>query len=211
MRHAVKLGVIVLAVAVLAMSGLALAQTDDTPDEQNTTAPDRTRGILDHLAPLVEEGVISQEQAEAVAEHLSGLQADRAARRHELHQQRRADRQEILDLLGVTVDDIKAAAEGGKSLADVAADQGVDIQDVIDLKTSQIAEHLADAVAGGRLTQDEADDKLAMVTEKISDAVNKPLNEHRPGRPSRRGGPELADAGAPAFAGALVLPPSATV
>ena len=60
----------------------------------------------------------------------------------------------------------------GQSLADVATAQGVDVQTVIDTLVNAVKEHLDEAVANERLTQEEADAKLAEITERITEMVN---------------------------------------
>ena len=46
------------------------------------------------------------------------------------------------------------------------------MQTVIDTLVNAAKEHLDEAVANGRLTQEEADAKLAEITERITEMVN---------------------------------------
>ena len=66
MKQTLKIGITMMVVAALAMSGVALAQTteDDTIDIEDTRAYE---ALQQQLAPLVEDDTISQEQADAVA------------------------------------------------------------------------------------------------------------------------------------------------
>jgi uncharacterized protein YidB (DUF937 family) len=82
------------------------------------------------------------------------------------------------EALGVTADDLRTAVEEGKTLAQVAEEQGVDVQTVIDAMVADLEAHLAEEVASGEHTQEEADQKLADATERITDMVNN-------GRPER--------------------------
>ena len=61
MRHTMKLAVMVVAIAVAVMSGLALAQTDDAPATDDPVQTHESR-VADQLAPLVEDGTITQAQ-----------------------------------------------------------------------------------------------------------------------------------------------------
>ena len=80
--------------------------------------------------------------------------------------------------LGITADELRTDLQGGKTIAQVAADKGVDVQTVIDAMVADAKSHLAAEVASGEHTQAEADQKLADLTQRITDSVNN-------GRPAR--------------------------
>ena len=84
----------------------------------------------------------------------------------------------LAGLLGIDVDTLRSELGSGKTVAEIAAEQGVDVQTVIDSLVAEVAEHLDLSVENGRLTQEEADAKLAEATERITDFVNN-------GRPNR--------------------------
>ena len=84
--------------------------------------------------------------------------------------------------LGMTTAELRTAVQSGQTLAQIAADKGVDVQVVIDALKAELAEHLAEEVTSGEITQEQADQKLAKASERITDMVNN-------GRPER-GGPE---------------------
>ncbi len=67
-----KTGVLILVVVGLAMGGLALAQTDDGGTGGPGVPPAAYERILDLLAPLVDDGTLTDAQAAAVAERLAG-------------------------------------------------------------------------------------------------------------------------------------------
>jgi len=168
MRHTIKIAVMVVAVVAAVMSGIALAQTSD----DTTEAPSFQTRVLEQLAPLVDGGVISQDQADAIADTFAEAQAERQQARQERREQRQADKQELLDLLGIEGEALREAFAAGETLADVAETQGVPVQDVIDLMVANAEERIAQAVADGKLTAEEAEEKLAEITEKITDKVN---------------------------------------
>jgi hypothetical protein len=82
----------------------------------------------------------------------------------------------------MTKAELRTAVQSGQTLAQIAADKGVDVQVVIDALKAELAEHLAEEVTSGEITQEQADQKLAKASERITDMVNN-------GRPER-GGPE---------------------
>ena len=186
MRQTLKIGVTVVVVAALAMSGIALAQTtedDDTVQVEDTRA---YQAILDHLAPLIEDDTITAAQAEAVAATLAenmrgpgrgrGLRALRATA-------------EFLELTG---EEMRAALTEFDSLADLAAANGSSGAELITYLVSQVEEHLATAVEEGRITADEAEEKLAEAEEHITELVNGDIPEpRRGGRGPRFGAPEV--------------------
>lgn len=75
------------------------------------------------------------------------------------------------EAIGVSGEDLRAALEAGDTIADVAEANGVAPQDVIDALVDASAERLDAKVADGRLTQAEADEKLADKAERISNKV----------------------------------------
>lgn len=168
MRHTMKLGVMVVAVVAAVMGGIAFAQTDDSVDPVET----RQSQVTEHLAPLVEDGTITQEQADAIADNFSQRFADRLAQREENRAEREEHRQEMLTLLDMEAEELRAAIAEGMTLAEIAEQQGTTAQAVIDLMVGHAEERLADAVAAERLTQTEADEKLAEITANITDKVN---------------------------------------
>jgi hypothetical protein len=71
------------------------------------------------------------------------------------------------EVLDITVQDLVAELEDGKSIADVATEQGVELQDIADAWLADRAEFLAQAVANERMTQEEADEKLEHMEEEV--------------------------------------------
>ena len=76
------------------------------------------------------------------------------------------------EAIGISVDELQAALEDGSTIAEVAEDNGVDVQTVIDAMVANAEERLDAKVEEGRLTADEAAEKLERKTEKITDRVN---------------------------------------
>jgi hypothetical protein len=80
----------------------------------------------------------------------------------------------IAELFGMTTDELSDARVAGESLSDIAADQGVDEDALIDLMLQRRSQMLQRAVERGRITQTEADDILAQSKEQIQERVEDP-------------------------------------
>jgi hypothetical protein len=75
--------------------------------------------------------------------------------------------------LKLTQEELKTQLHSGKSLADVAKTQNVDIADVKTVLTSEFTAHLAEEVTSGKHTQAEADAKLAEFKTNLDTMVNR--------------------------------------
>lgn len=103
--------------------------------------------------------------------------------------------------LGVSTDELKSQLDGGKTVAQVAQDKGVDLNAVITALTDAVNASLDQAVTDGKMTADEATQKKADVTQRVTDFVNGVKPEKGPGGRGEHRGPK-ADVLA-AAAGAL--------
>lgn len=137
------------------------------------------KAIAGGLIGLTSLGAVAIVPAIAQAQTQDGTeltQEEREALREERRDAREARRAEkialLTETLGITEDELAAAREAGQSLADVATAQGVPVETLVaalvEAKTDQILEH----VAAGDLTQDEADEKIAGLEERVTERVN---------------------------------------
>ncbi len=78
----------------------------------------------------------------------------------------------VAELFGMTPEELREAKDAGSSLAEIAASQGVAVDEVIQTIVDEKAEHLAEEVAEGDLTQAEADARLAEIEARTADRVN---------------------------------------
>jgi len=78
----------------------------------------------------------------------------------------------VAAVLKLTEAELKTQLESGKSLADVAKAQNVNVTAVIEVIVADVKAHIAEEVASGELTQAQADAKLAEVTTKVTEMVN---------------------------------------
>ena len=192
MKQTLKIGAMLLVVAALATTGVALAQSgneanaDQATTDQATTAeetPLRSK-IVEWLAPLVNEGTIDQGQAEAVADTLAealprpngpmgrGLEAVR----------------EAADFLGLTPQELGEAVRDGQTLAEIAVANDSSADALIGYLTGLAEEHLTDLVADGRITEEQKADMLANVTEHLTSVVNGEIDRPLMGGPGMGGG-----------------------
>ena len=143
--------------------------------------PDPSTRIAEVLQPLVDNGTLTQAQLDTVVQTLvdnmpqggRGGRGDHGGRgEHGGRGQRGEHLEAAATALGMTADELRTELKAGKTIAQVAADQGVDVQDVIDALVAEVKEHLDEEVASGEHTQEEADAKLAEATARITDRVN---------------------------------------
>jgi hypothetical protein len=168
-----------LVIAVPSISGAQTSTTTTATDSARRDPATRINGVL---KPLVDDGTITQAQADSVSGAL--VSAREAHGGHGSGEAKGARSEVLAQALGMSADDLRTAVESGKTIAQIAADQNVNIQVVIDALTAQATTHLAEKVASGEMTQAEADVKLAELETRITDMVNNP----RPAEGGPRGG-----------------------
>ena len=175
-------------IAVPAVSG-----AQSTPSTTSTTPanrPDPTVRLNETLKPLVDAGTITQAQADAV---IAALKADMPERReHGRGGKGGAGVEVAAQALGMTADELHTALKGGQTLAQIAESKGVNVQVVVDALVASATNQINEKVASGDITQAEADEKLANVTDRVTERVNNPRPE---GGPRGGHGPKRGPAG----------------
>lgn len=158
--------------------------TDETTSDDATTRPEPGVRLREQLQELVDDGTLTSEQADTVATFLGENRSERGGPggfpgfpggrggHGRGHFGVGLESGEIAELFGLEGDELRDLLRDGQSLADIATDQGIDVQTVIDTIVNATKEHFDEAVANGRLTQEEADTKLAELTERITEMVN---------------------------------------
>ncbi len=102
------------------------------------------------------------------------------------------------DYLGLTESDLAAKLQSGKSLADIAKDQGKSVDGLVNALVNDAKTHLNQAVKDGHLTQAQADQILSQIKQHITDFVNGTVPQGF--GPSFRGGSGFqGPAGPPSF------------
>src|SRR3954454_1474927 len=153
--------IIAATAGVLSLGGLAVAMPASA--DPDGSAVDR---ITKALSGLVSDGSITQEQADEVASTL-----DEAGIGHGGgHRGGGPDLSAAATALGMTEDELRTALEpDGTTLADVAGQQGVAVDALVDALVTAQKERIAGAVADGRLTQEQADERLAGLEERVTE------------------------------------------
>lgn len=172
-------------IAVPAVSGAQ--STSSTTATAPANRPDPSVRLNETLKPLVDAGTITQAQADAV---IAALKADMPERGERGRGGKGGAGLEVAaQSLGMSADELQTALKGGQTLAQVAADKGVNVQVVVDALVASATNHINEEVASGELTQAEADEKLANVTERVTERVNNPRPEGGPrgGQGAKRG------------------------
>ncbi len=98
--------------------------------------------------------------------------------------------EEVAAILRLTKEELRTQVRSGKTLAQIATTQKVDINLVINAIVASIKTHIAEEVSSGEITQAIADKKLANVTTKVTEMVNKvrpARGERGQGKPSKSG------------------------
>jgi hypothetical protein len=151
--------------------------TTTTKDGAKSSAAPRDDYLERALAPLVANGTITQQQADAVIkalrdarpDHVGGAGAFGSARGVRVFG-------DVFDAaakaLGMSTDDLRAALRDGKSIADIAKDKQVDTSKVVDAVVAAVRADLDQAVKDGKLTQAQADEKLQNLQSRITAIVN---------------------------------------
>jgi len=174
--------------AILGSAGVSGAQETTTTEAPAAEAPapaapgeagerpDPSARITEALAPLVEDGTLTQEQADKVAATLAESLPGRGGPgggpgRGHGGPGGGPGLDAAATALGISVEELRTALSEGQSIAQVAETEGVDVQVVVDALVADRAAKLAEKVTAGELTQEEADAKLAEATERITERI----------------------------------------
>jgi AcrR family transcriptional regulator len=154
--------------------------------------------VLERIQQAVDDGRITQEQADERIEQmeanvLEGLQAGSwfsmggRGRRGGPGGVRPAL---LAETLGMTTEELREALVDGQTIAELAEAQGVPLEDIVDASLAPVVERLQQAVDDGRITQEQADERLEQMEAKLLEALESGSGfGPRPGGfPGRQGG-----------------------
>jgi hypothetical protein len=85
------------------------------------------------------------------------------------------------EAIGIEESALAEELKGGRTLAEVAEEYGVDVETVIDAMVADATEHITKDVEEGRLTQEQADELLEGLEEHISGVVDGSIPPGPPG------------------------------
>ena len=199
-------------VAVTAAAADSTANTTATTDTSGTDSadpvrPDPTTKLGAVLKPLVDDGTITQAQADKVIEAIVAARPVDGPGGHRgpggpggLFGGRMfgAGLDVVATTLGITTDEVRTALESGQTIADLAVSKGKTAQDVIDAVVAEATTKINAQVTSGHLTQAQADTLIANVPTIAADFVNNVAGPGGHGFGPGFGGPGL---GGPGFGG----------
>lgn len=215
-RKLVGIALVVAILGVAAVGGVAFAQDDDDgypfdfrgkiketiaeilgiSVEEYDAAVEEARGQV--VDEALAEGWLTEDQAERMQERFDNGVGARGMRGMGFMGRGATSLIDVAaEKMGMSVQDLRAELQDGKSIADVAGEKGVDTQDIIDTYLAELETSLADAVAEGKITQKQADWQLQQATERAPDQLNGTWEGKLPGgrRPGRMwGSPGQSDA-----------------
>jgi uncharacterized protein YidB (DUF937 family) len=161
------------------MTSAAVVQQADESESSTTGMPEQEPGehLRETLQALVDDGTLTEEQADAVAAHLVENRPERGEGRHGGPGHPGGPfggpaSDALTELLGLDADELRTQLREGVTLAEIATEQGVDVQTVVDTLVAELEERVDTAVENGRIDQAEADEKLAEAEARITDMVN---------------------------------------
>jgi hypothetical protein len=134
---------------------LAAAQGVDVSDVW--AAMDAARA--EELDKLAEAGVLTEAQANLMLSAMQRRrgQAVQAGARAALSPYHDAIHEATADALGMTVEEFDAAIADGQTLVEIAADQGVDVETVLDARNAAVEAQLDQLVEDGYITEAQAE------------------------------------------------------
>lgn len=159
----------ILATSGVALGGLSVASAASAQGYGDTDPADAdsvtTEEVVDDIDTDGSIIVVQDEVEEAPAD------GDGEAHEGRGHHRGGCNLEAAAEAIGIDVDELRTALDEGQSIANVATANGVEPDAVVDAMVAERAERLAAAVESGRLTQEEADERLADKSEKIEDRV----------------------------------------
>ena len=209
MRNRTKLAVGAGAVLAVAGAGGAIAATKLSPGEESKAVVEDAakqlgvdpaklsdaleQALENRIDQAVEDGALTEEQAEAMKRRVeaddfplfAGPQlGDPHRGGFGSHPRGIRDLDAAAAYLGVSEAALRESLEGGKTLADVAKENGKSVDGLVDAIVAAKTKELDEAVSAGRLTKAQRDEIVSGLASWTTDLVN----GERPAFPGRRGG-----------------------
>ena len=156
----------------------AIAITPASATTSDNVVASRLAHIKSALSGLVSDGTLTQAQADKVAGTLDsklGKARMGQPRGHGGGMDMKAmaqTRDAAAKALRLTPEQLRTALKSGKSLADVAKDQKVNVESLVKAMVAATEDRLTTAVKSGTLTQARADKIKSSLTKRITDRVN---------------------------------------
>lgn len=139
--------------------------------------------MTQHLDKAVVDGKIAQDKADQMKsnmdERINKMINAKAPMQDGNHRMAKFDHKELLALLKMDVDTLKTEMKSGKTLAEIAGEQGVSEQALKDVIKQQMTQRLDKAVENGKIPQDKAVAIKANMDERIDKMIHakKPMHD----------------------------------
>lgn len=149
-----------------------------TSDELTATIKETQVELIDEAAA---EGRITEERAEEMKEHITsteglmGFGHGRAFMHGRMSVARHISVDTIAVTLDMTVSELRMELAAGATLSEIITARGMTVEQVVDALVAEAEARLDLAVESGRLTQAEADEKLADLPERLTEAIENGL------------------------------------
>lgn len=79
----------------------------------------------------------------------------------------------LSELLGIDLDTLRAERQAGKSIADIAAEKGIDKESLVDAIKAERQQMIEEKVAAGQMTREQADFCLQNMEQRISQKIER--------------------------------------
>ncbi len=127
------------------------------------------------------EGKLTQEQADTLLERLETTLTDAVNGEFERPTVRQTAQQllgaaavrQVADATGLDVQSVVTELRSGKSVATILGEHGVDVNNFIENAVNSAAERLNQQVVSGRLSQEQADQRLEALHTRLTDLANR--------------------------------------
>ena len=130
---------------------LDLAKARDMTEDELSAALQEAVGT--RIAQALADGKITQEQADAMQERIAdGMSPNHPGLFGGLH---RAEY--LAEFLGMSPEDVKAALDGGQTVAELLESRGKTLDDLKGFGQNQAQDRMQQALADGRVTREQAD------------------------------------------------------
>lgn len=177
------LGITPAELGAMLQSGMTLAEIAAVNDSSGDQLVERvTNHLSAHLAVRVTAGRLDQARADEIVARIGKALADLVDVEHPFRAMlnerrsrtvRAAALNAAADALGMPIDDIRTQLEAGISLAQIAAEQGVGEQELIDALASPFVAWIDQAVEGGRLTTEQAAEATERAERRAQEAISR--------------------------------------
>lgn len=142
----------------------------------NTIVDQMVDARAERLQDLIDDGYLTQQEADTVLNTMRSRITERLQEPWET----KSPVAIVANTLGITSEELITSVRDGKTVAEIAAEQGVDLDTVVDALAEPMVERLQDRVDGGLMTQEEADSMEIVMRARIEQRLDQPWQQRMP-------------------------------